>query len=319
MNWDDSKAGWHFLFGFDGETPSEWIRHSIVERELLGVVLFSRNFHDVKSLRKLTDVLRSLRSDLIIAIDQEGGEKSRITAKGFTHPSNRYMAEHFTAERIAIYYSTTATALRSAGINMNLAPVVDIGKQGSYIYERSFSDHPATVAKLSSAAIDGIQSGGVLACAKHFIGLGSSVADPHSGLTALNGDINEHLLPFIAASDAYVDAIMTTHIVVHGKAVTISSDAVKIIRKQLHFNGVVMSDDLMMGGALKLGAADDVALKALIAGHDVVLICSGEDEQIRAIKRVDAAISDGSMPIRKHIDSLSRIAKMKERARKLAL
>ncbi|MFP4460309.1 MAG: glycoside hydrolase family 3 N-terminal domain-containing protein [Candidatus Zixiibacteriota bacterium] len=312
--------GKRFVFGLPGKKVTPFIRHMITKRNLFGIILFNRNFDTIDDLQKLCNEIKSLRDNIIIMIDQEGGDKSRIQ-KGFpNHPSNRQMGHKYSRQTIKSAYYQSAKALKDIGIDMNLAPVVDIGSENSYIHERTFADNYIKVSEYALAAIEGIQSAGVYSCAKHFVGLGTSFIDPHESLPIFEGELKYHLIPFVKSAIGKVDAIMTTHIIVpeiSDKPITVSQKAIEIIRSDtvedgiinIGYNGPVFTDDLLMGGATQYSDTPQVALEALSIGHDVALICYNEEKQLKALENFSCEIIKNSLLKKMHEESLIRLDK----------
>jgi beta-N-acetylhexosaminidase len=178
MTGDFAYIGKRFIFGLEGKTVSPFMESCIKEAGLFGVILYNRNFDNMKELSALLESLVDLRDDLIICIDQEGGDKSRLKEGFPNHPSNKEMSKKFSASEIEEAYFKSALELGKMGFDMNLAPVCDLGIVGSYIEERAFSDNPDIVSQLAVSAMRGIQTAGLLSCAKHFVGLGGSIIDP---------------------------------------------------------------------------------------------------------------------------------------------
>ncbi len=309
-----------FVFGFEGREVTPFIRQKI-QQGLFGIILFERNFDDFEGIRTLTAGLHKIRPDLVIAIDQEGGDKSRLRGKFPNHPSNRVMSRKYEPKTVEEAYYLAAVGLSELGIDWNLAPVVDLGLDGSYIEERTFSDHPSKVSEFAGYAIRGIQKAGLFTCAKHYAGLGGSKIDPHKKLPTYKGRMTPHLLPFLSAAIYGVDAIMTTHIICEefsSEPVTVSEKALKVLRENeaqdrrisIGFDGVVITDDLLMGGATEWGSPEEVALRSLIVGHDIALICKDEDVQQGAIELATKELEKSDAFRMSHFRSLGRLKGM---------
>mgnify|MGYP001373339587 CR=1 FL=1 len=311
-----------FVLGFEGTEVTPFIRDRAKDG-IFGVILFERNFESYAGLKALCAELHTIRPDLVISIDQEGGEKSRLRNNFQNHPSNRDMARSYTPKAVEQAYFNAAVGLSELGIDWNLAPVVDLGFDGSYIYERTFSALADEVSEFSGHAIRGIQRAGLFACAKHFTGLGGSKIDPHMHLLKYNGRLTPHLLPFLSASTCGVDSIMTTHIVceeLDNKPVTVSEKAISLLRAKgcpdghigIGFNRVVITDDLLMGGSTEWGSPEEVSLLALSAGHDIALICKDEEVQQAAIELFSAELVRSESLRTAHKTSLNRLRGMLE-------
>ncbi|RKZ31065.1 hypothetical protein DRQ36_03350 [bacterium] len=276
--------GKRFVLSFDNIRPSESFLRLIEKYPPGGIIIFERNFSDIDSLEKNIKTIKSAAPETLIMLDEEGGIKSRIRREhGFPNPPDpRKTAENATAGECWELYNILGVALKKLGIDMNLAPVVDIAPESHILGNRAFSDNAEICARYGSAVIRGLTDAGIRSCAKHFPGLGSAEIDPHIETAVARDDADfeiEHLLPFREAIAVGVPAIMTTHLIANnldgsGKVATFSPAIIRLLRDKLGFDGVVLSDDLLMGGATRHGELEDIAVNALKAGHDLVLVCS---------------------------------------------
>jgi len=309
LNEITQSLGKRFLFGFESREIPDHIKRFINENNLLGVVLFNRNFKSPSDLKELCSELRSLREDLVIAIDQEGGDKSRLIEDFPNHPSNYDMFKNYSREEIENFYTIAASALSNIGINMNLAPVVDLAIKDSYIEKRSFCDNPEIVSEYAILALNAIKSQNLFNCSKHFVGLGSSKIDPHISLPVFKGNLDNHIIPFSKIAD-FSDSIMTTHIIVDNfseKPITICREAIDFIRNDIGFMGAILTDDLVMGGIKNYGLPSEVAIKSFEAGHDIALICSNQVEQEKALSDLEQSITSNVVFNKFHLKTLERI------------
>ena len=198
------------LPGFEGVVVPEWLRRWI-DDGLGGVVLFSHNVESPEQLAALTGGLRGL----VVAIDEEGGDVTRLEhERGSSYPGNFALGA---VDDVALTEEVGAAIgadLAAVGVNLNFAPVADVNTnpRNPVIGIRSFGSDPALVARHVAAFVGGMQEVGVAACAKHFPGHGDTELDSHHELPTAGGDLADALLPFRAAIDAGVSAIMTAHI-----------------------------------------------------------------------------------------------------------
>ena len=207
------------LPSFPGSEPPDWIRRFLADGGR-GIVLFSYNVDDLPALAAS---LRAEREDVLLALDEEGGDVTRLEwREGSSYPSAAALGaldEPALTEEVA---AAIAADLAAAGVNWNFAPVADVNVPANpVIGVRSFGSDPALVARHVAAAVRGMQRVGVAACAKHFPGHGSTVEDSHLALPALVGPIEAGLEPFRAAIAAGVASIMTAHIKVNADAATL--------------------------------------------------------------------------------------------------
>ncbi|MFF3865498.1 glycoside hydrolase family 3 protein [Micromonospora sp. NPDC001898] len=290
------------LAAYPGPVPPDWAVR-LVGEGLAGHTLFGTNVHDFAQLAASTAALRAARPDVLVAIDEEGGDVTRLArATGSPYPGNAALGavdDPAVTERV---YAAIGTELAALGITVNLAPTVDVNTadENPVIGTRSFGADPARVAVHSAAAVTGLQSTGVAACAKHFPGHGAATADSHHELPTVDvppAVLGERdLPPFAAAIGAGVRAIMTAHIRV--PALTGDDPAtfsravlVDLLRREYGFSGAVITDALeMKGAALAAGGVGPAAVRALAAGAD--LLCIGATVDAALVERVAAEIVD---------------------------
>ena len=290
----DRLAAACLLPSFPGHAVPAWAARWL-ERGLGGITLFAYNVRDPVQLRSLTDALRAESPELLISIDEEGGDVTRLEAEhGSSYPGNLALGavdDPALTEEVA---SAIAGDLARAGVNLNLAPVADANTnpRNPVIGVRSFGSDPELVARHVAAFVAGTQRQGVAACAKHFPGHGDTAADSHRELPVVGGDLADALLPFRAAVAAGVRAVMTGHLLVpelDDAPATISAPILTgLLRGELGFDGLVVSDALEMQGISGTVGVEEAAVLALAAGADA--LCLGHDLHEGAVERVHAAI-----------------------------
>jgi beta-N-acetylhexosaminidase len=287
--------------GFEGEAVPEWLR-AMLERGLGGVVLFARNIRDPEQAAALTAALRAERGELIVATDEEGGDVTRLeAARGSSFPGNLALGavdDTTLTRRVA---AAIGGELAAAGVDLDLAPVADVvvDPAAAIVGVRSFGTDARLVARHVAAFVDGLQSVGVAACAKHFPGHGESAADSHLELPVAEADFEtlrvRALPPFVAAVEAGVHAVMTAHIrftALGEEPATLSPRAIELLRSELGFEGVVMTDALEMKGAGGPAGIEESAVRALAAGADA--LCLGADLSPEQVERLHAAIVEAA-------------------------
>jgi beta-N-acetylhexosaminidase len=284
--------------GFRGLTAPDWLR-SWLERGLGGVVLFGRNVADRDQVRALTRELRSERDDVLVAIDEEGGDVTRLeAASGSSYPGNHALGVLDDVELTERVAASIAADLADVGVDLNLAPVVDVNSdpRNPVIGIRSFGSDPELVARHGAAFVRGTQAVGVAACAKHFPGHGDTALDSHKDLPAVNADLEtlqaRELVPFRVAISAGVRAIMTAHVLVPalGEApATLSPEVLDgLLRSELGFEGMAMTDALEMGAISATIPMGEAGVLALAAGADA--LCLGADIAATHVERTCSAI-----------------------------
>ena len=198
-------------------------------------------------------------------------------------------------------------------MNLNFAPVADVNTNpdNPVIGVRSFGSEPELVARHVAAFVEGMQGAGVAACAKHFPGHGDTSADSHRELPVAGGDLSAHLLPFRAAVQAGVDAVMTAHVVVpelDADPATLSGPAVRLLRDELGFGGLVVSDALEMRAVAGTVGPEEAAVRALAAGVDA--LCLGHDLELEPVHAaVVAAVESGRLSAERLADAAARIGR----------
>ncbi len=263
-------------------------RDILAHPHIAGLVLFARNYENKTQLKSLTQQIKRLRPHFIISVDQEGGRVQRFICECLKLPSMRHWGELFNEDRAQAESEFTqviaamAIELRELGVNFDLLPVLDLDRGlNSVIGERSFSADPLIVTQLASMMIEVLHEQHFPVLGKHFPGHGGVSADSHAELPVDDREFaaiwNEDLQPFKFLCDE-LDAIMPAHVVfsaVDDLPTTYSSRWLRdILRQKMGFKGLVMSDDLTMAGAAKLGGYVERAAAAHEAGCDLLTICN---------------------------------------------
>jgi beta-N-acetylhexosaminidase len=296
------------LPGFAGTALPMWLRDRL-RAGLGGVCLYARNISSPGQVRDLTDAIMAENPHAIIAVDEEGGDVTRLfAATGAPFPGNAVLGRLDDLDTTRDTAAALGWSLRGAGCTVDFAPCVDVNSRfdNPVIGVRSFSSNAERVASHGRAWVAGLQSTGVAASAKHFPGHGDTSQDSHVSLPVVNRSLDElrqrELLPFVAAIEAGCRVIMTSHIMLpqldSEYPATMSRVVLNdLLRGELGFSGVVVSDALDMAGASgSLGMAG-AAVAALRAGCD--LLCLGTentDSQLADIERaVSSAVADGTL------------------------
>ena len=270
----------------------------ISNKHVGGLILFSRNFNSHEQLRKLIQQIKSIKKNILIAVDQEGGRVQRLAGDFTKIPSMKRVA-HFALKNndYEIFKDIgwlISCELLSVGIDINFAPVLDIDeKNSSIIGDRSFSKDIGEIIKCSSLLIDGMHEAGMKSIGKHFPGHGGVYEDSHLKLPVNQKELSDLLVheisPYTHLKNK-LDAIMCAHILFSNVDSTIPSFSHKwiknILKEKLGFNGIVISDDLTMKGA---GNEDCVtkSIKSIDAGCDMIIICNDRDGVIKVLNHFD--------------------------------
>ncbi|GLI03259.1 glycoside hydrolase family 3 N-terminal domain-containing protein [Phytohabitans aurantiacus] len=310
------------LAAFPGTTAPPWAL-DLVGEGLAGYTLFGFNINKATQVAALAGALRGVRSDVLVAIDEEGGDVTRLAhATGSPYPGNAALGVVDDTDLTRRIYRAIGDDLAGTGINLNLAPTVDVNTadDNPIIGTRSFGSVPERVAAHAAAAVAGLQESGVAACAKHFPGHGATVADSHLELPTVDAPLDllraRDLPPFRAVVEAGTRAVMSAHIRVPeltGTAPATFSRAalVDLLRGELGFTGTVVTDALeMKGAALAAGGTARAAVPALLAGADLLCIGAKVDaalvEEVAA--EIAAAVADGRLPAARVEEAAERVA-----------
>jgi beta-N-acetylhexosaminidase len=282
------------LPGFAGPTVPDWVRHRLSEG-LGGVVLYAWNVENRAQLSSLTADLRAERSDVIVAIDEEGGDVTRLEAdRGSSYPGNAALGVVDDVELSRRVAASVGAELAEVGVNLDFAPVADVNTnpQNPVIGIRSFGSDGDLVARHVAAFVHGLQSAGVAACAKHFPGHGDTSLDSHLALPSVDVLEDEALVPFRAAIEAGVLSIMTAHIVVRSLGevpATMSHELLHdLLRTELGFDGLVVTDALEMKAISDTVGVEEGAVRAIAAGADA--LCLGHDLFDESVESVRDAL-----------------------------
>ncbi len=308
--------------GFDGRTPPQGTL-DLIRAGVSGVILFARNCGTRDETRALISQLRAAATTpLLLSVDQEGGRVARLTEGFETFPPLRELGAR-DASAVRAYGARLGAQVRDAGFDVNLAPVLDVDSNplNPVIGDRSFSRDAETVARLGVAMTLGLQEH-VAACGKHFPGHGDTDKDSHFDLPRLSHDRARldavELLPFRAAIAAGIECLMTTHVVFDavdpGVPATMSAKSVQgLLRDELGFNGVVISDDLEMKAIADHFGIGAAAVRAVGAGVDALLVCHSIARQHEAIDALAKAVLDGRLVEERVQDARARLQILAQR------
>lgn len=331
----EEKVGQMFIVGFE---PSELgkselntqVKSLIRDYHVGGVILFERNIENPKQVGHLTNLLQrySLSTSpgipLVIAIDQEGGPVARFKEGVTQFPSNMALGASRDPSLAYEAAQITGKELRAMGINMNMAPVLDVNNNPAnpVIGIRSFAEDPEITAAFAVSTIQGYRAGHVLSVGKHFPGHGDTSVDSHVDLPTVDHDrkrLNSvELVPFRAAIAEGIDAIMTAHVTfpaidpTPGLPATLSKRVLTgLLRQELGYTGVIMTDDMEMGAIADRFGTEEAAIRAVDAGADMILISHTFSVQSKSIEAVIRAVKSGVLSETRIDQSVRRILMMK--------
>ena len=328
------EIGQLLIGSLSGTTITQEMQSLAREFQLGGVTLFKRNIEAPEQVAELSNDLQGLSSELPlwVAVDQEGGRVARLRAPFTEWPPMATLGRAGDGTLAHRFASALAAELTAVGITLDYAPVLDIhtNPKNPIIGDRALAEDAETVAKLGARIIRGLQENGVAACGKHFPGHGDTSVDSHLALPLVEHPPDRirrvECVPFREAIRNDVAFIMTAHILVPAldeqKPATLSPAIVRgMLREELGFNGVILSDDLEMKAIADTYSVPDAAVQAIAAGCDGVLVCRAhstnavEDAEMQAavLEAIVHAIEDGRIPFKRAEDALARNRKAKER------
>ncbi|AZN37810.1 beta-N-acetylhexosaminidase [Iodobacter ciconiae] len=322
-----------FMVGFDGLVPNLHIEEMLREHQIGGVILFRRNVETPSQLAALNLRLQQINAEqsqvpLLIGTDQEGGMVMRIE-RGVTPLPSAMAFKSAGSEAGCEALTKVANAeLKSLGININFAPVLDINNnpQNPVIGVRAYGETVSEVCQYGLAALRGIQAAGMAATGKHFPGHGDTAVDSHHKMPVVAYDRARldtvELAPFSAAFAAGLDALMTAHVAFpaiepdSAKPATLSHATLTgLLRDELNYQGVVITDCLEMDAIGKSVGTVAGAVLAIKAGADIVLISHSPAKQAAALAAVLHAVKAGEIPAARIDESVLRILALKQRYR----
>ncbi len=326
---DAQLAGQRLMVGFSGKVLDDDLRFMIREMHIGGLILFKRNVSNPSQVAELCGAaqayaLESGNPPLMIAIDQEGGPVARLGPPFTVFPGNRAIGAARSARAAREFGMITARELKGVGINMNLAPVLDVAPQGlnSVVADRVFGEEPELVAYLGKTVIQTLQNNGVPATAKHFPGIGRTTGDSHVDLPCLDVerevlDLTD-LVPFRAAIGSGVEAVMLSHVVYRDLdrqwPASLSSIIAKdLLRETMGFKGISMTDDLVMGAIDKHFRIEVAVQRISGAEIDVALICHDRLKMENAYGALLKVVRESKDARRKATTSVRRILNMKQK------
>jgi len=324
------QAGQRVMVGFEGHVASAEVRALIREYGVAHVILFARNVDApvqvAELVRELQEIARDAGHDLplMVAVDQEGGRVARLRAPWTLWPSMRALGRLASEDHARRVGAALAAELRPCGIGWDMAPVVDVdtNPKNPVIGDRSLGSDPELVGRLGAALIEGLQSGGLAACAKHFPGHGDTDLDSHFELPVLTHPLPRlqevELPPFRRAVEAGVAAVMTAHVLLpeldEGLPATLSPRILKtLLREQMNYDGVVVTDDFEMKALAKRWPTGEGAVLAAEAGCDLVAVCKSPDAQVAAIEALVHARESEVISAKDMDLSVLRLRRLKER------
>ena len=329
----EELIGQSLVFGIPGTRVTDDIVRHFKETHAGGLILYRINFESPDQLRKLiSDLDHALERKLLVCTDHEGGRVIMFREGVTIFPSSQAIGKTGNTQFARQQGEQEGRELRRLGVDVNFAPVLDVLTEtySPNIGIRAYGEDPDLVAKMGAARIAAMQVEGVSACAKHFPGLGPASLDPHLKLPTIGFTWEEaekvHLVPFMRAMRTSVHSIMTSHPLYPNldpaprTPATFSKRIVgDHLRRKIGYKGVIFTDDLEMGAIQELCPIGEAAVKAIEAGHDVVLSCHDMDAQKKVYAALLDAYQSGRLPLKELEASHQRVEALRaKRAERFA-
>jgi beta-N-acetylhexosaminidase len=321
------QIGQLLIAGFDGHQVPTELRSMAKAFGLGGVILFARNIVEPEQVAELAFDAARLLPELPawVSVDQEGGRVARLKAPFTEWPPMATLGRSGDVRLAERFARALAAELKAVGITLDYAPVLDIhtNSKNPVIGDRALAEKADDVARLGGAIIRALQGAGIAACGKHFPGHGDTSTDSHVELPLVEHPPDRlrrvEFVPFRAAIEAGVATIMTAHVLVPSldekRPASLSRRIVfDLLRDELGYEGVILSDDLEMKAIAARYAVPEAAVLAIEAGCDGVLICSGDHAtQVAALEALVHAVEQERLPYARVEDALRRQRRAKER------
>jgi beta-N-acetylhexosaminidase len=320
-----APAGDLLWVGFDGHDAPAELLERIRDRRVGGVLLFGRNVKDPAQVAALTNALRAAAPEglpLVVAVDQEGGRVQRLRAPATEWPPMMRVGAADDVARTRAVGKAIGVEVATVGINCDFAPCVDVhsNPKNPVIGDRSFGTEPFAVARHGVALAAGLADAGVLACAKHWPGHGDTMLDSHLALPRVDLPADRlravEVAPFADIVKAGVPLVMTAHVVYSAidpaQPATLSPAWIRILREELGFGGVVVSDDFEMKAIADHYGTGEAVVRAVLAGCDSLLLCSKRELQSEALDALERAAQKNSELRRRIDESVARLRAVRE-------
>jgi beta-N-acetylhexosaminidase len=335
----EQKIGQLFFIGLPTFEITPATRSLLNDLKPGGVCLFARNIRSIEQTRRLNnEIIEILPVQPLLSIDQEGGLVDRLRRLLTPMPAPRVIHQKGGLADVRAVASIIAEVLRLLGFNMDFAPVVDVitpprEKFSNALYTRIYGDTKYSVTEFAGAFLDSLQAGGVLGCLKHFPGLGASNIDSHEELPVADADRKElfetDLFPYRSLFESHqIPAVMVAHATFpnfdlqekdsNGKLLptSLSRQIIEqLLRKELGFRGLTITDDLEMGAILKNYSFGEACKMAIVAGEDMLCLSSNIEAMHTGFEAILKAVQTGEISENRIDESLQRISKLKSLAK----
>ena len=318
----DEKIGQMMMIGIYGYEIDDNISFMLNQYHCGGIILYDRNMDSKTQVKNFMVDLQAKSNEnipLFIAIDEEGGRVVRMKSEITPAPSQEEIGNSGDPELAKFWAESTAKELKFLGINVNFAPVADVGTPDT----RSFSSDPSIVATFLDSATTGYENENFIYCLKHFPGIGKRTSDPHQEISSINVSRetleNEDIFPFKFIIDKHPQdkfMVMVSHLKYPAfdevNSATLSYEIMtNLLRNELKFNGLIITDDLEMGAISNHNTFNEVGVKAINAGADILLVCHDYQHEQEAYLGILEAVKNGEISEARINDSVRRILRVK--------
>jgi beta-N-acetylhexosaminidase len=323
----EEKIGQLAIIGFDGTEMNDNIKELIQNYHVGGVIFFKENITSRSQTLSLVEAMNNYNGNavpLFLAVDEEGGRVSRIPSEYLKLPSSGYIGKKNNEVLSNKVGEALGDEVGSLGLNLDFAPVLDINSnpKNPIIGDRAFGNNADLVSRLGLSTMKGIQSKGIISAVKHFPGHGDTSVDSHKGLPLVNNDLTRlrsfELIPFKKAIDNGADMVMVAHILLpkldSQYPASLSKNVITdLLRKELGFNGVIITDDMTMGAITLNYDINKAAVTSLKAGSDIVLVCHDFNKEKTVLDSIRNAVNNKELTQEEIDDKVYRILKLKEK------
>ena len=322
----DEKIGQMIIGGISGTTVDAHTKNLISQYKVGGLIFYSNN---LVNSQQTVQLLNQIKSDnvpnpmpLLLSVDQEGGSVSRLPGGLINFPTNKVIGAINNTQFSYKIGTILGRELKGFGFNLDFAPVLDINSNPNnpVIGDRSFGTNPEIVSKLGIQTMKGIQSQHIIPTIKHFPGHGDTDIDSHLELPIVNKTLTQlkklELIPFVRAIDNGADVVMVAHILLpklddQFPASMSKKIMTEILRKQLNFKGVVITDDMTMQAVTNHFTIGRAAVESVKAGSDIILVAHDYNKIVETISSLKTAVQKGEISEQRINDSVSRIIQLK--------
>ncbi|WP_018930892.1 beta-N-acetylhexosaminidase [Gracilibacillus lacisalsi] len=321
------KIGQLMMIGLESTSIDQQVTHYLSDKKVGGFILLQKNIQNTQQTVELINDLKQANDNqipLFLGIDEEGGRITRLPKEIMVTPTSQAIGKKNDSDLSYQIGKLLAKKVKEFGFNINFAPVLDVNNNphNPVIGDRSFGDKPDLVSKMAIAQMKGLSDENVIPVGKHFPGHGDTDVDSHINLPLLDHSVERlhqvELRPFQQAINHDAEAIMIGHLMIPSidpdNPATLSADIIQgLLRKELGFDGLVISDDLTMGAILENYEIGDAAVQAIQAGTDLLLICHGYEQIDTVFAAIEDAVASGEISMQRLDESVNRLLQLKQK------